>query len=243
MPKYTKEQTELYTSIYKKLLSILKYNTSIGQAFESELKSALEQGFPIDFTLDFTPYKRYGTLLHIAIRLQNDAVVYLLHAGADVNVLDCSINVLDCSLNALMLAIYHENPAKIIREILKRTEDINYKNNKGYSALALLCREAVLSKFRDWQNDLAVLNMLLKAGASTEGLEAILKDSLESAQQSLLSIYDSGTDQVKRVKKLTAYIANFQQQQKELKTKGNEAVCLSPILAYGKNISFYEYEL
>lgn len=235
MPKYTKEQKELYTSIYKKLLSILNYNVSIGQAFESELKSALEQGFPIDFT----PSKRYGTLLHIAIRCQNDAVMavmYLLYAGANVN-------ILDGSRNALILAIDNESPAKLVKEILERTEDINHKNNDGYSALALLCREIVLYKFRDRQNDLAVLNMLLKAGASTEGLEVVLKDCLENAAGSLLAVYDSENEAAERVNKLTAYIANFQQQQKELKTKGNEAVCLSPILPYGKNISFYEYEL
>ena len=110
MPKYTKEQKELYTSIYKKLLSILKYNVSIGQAFESELKSALEQGFPIDFT----PSKRYSPLLYEAIYRSDSAAMYMLDAGSDVN-------ILDNYRNALILTIELGSSAEVVEKVLQST--------------------------------------------------------------------------------------------------------------------------
>lgn len=230
MPRYSKEQRKLYTVLYKKLRLMLKYDASIGKMFESELTSALEQGFLIDFT----PSKRYSPLLYEAIYRSDSAAMYMLDAGSDVN-------ILDNYRNALILTIELGSSAEVVEKVLKRTIKVDQRDDCGYTALLRLCRNMVLYKFRSRPNDFTILNLLLKAGASTEGLDDFCSDFLDRDPTSINGLRDK--EKIDRKEKLVSYVKRFLQHQEELMSEKKSTECLPPVSSNGYAPSFYEYEL
>ena len=124
--------------IYEKL-NIAIENSRTGYTFMRLLKSALQQGYPINFfpTSDSYP------LIHYAINWRKwDLVQALLDADADVNVKD------NFGRNVLMVAIKCEAGSQMIIEIAKKTDDLNLVDHSitELSALGMLCQRYVFSE-------------------------------------------------------------------------------------------------
>lgn len=102
--------------------------------FRKELKLAISKGFPINFS----PIgNSYGTLLAESLVLNQNCAYILLDAGADVNVLDENGN------NILILAIIKGVKAKLIVDILTKTQDINHCNAWNSNAFNYLAEEYI----------------------------------------------------------------------------------------------------
>ena len=114
------------------LLTMIRVDSyeAIGKTFESVLESALEKGYPIDYA----PTKRDLPLLLEALHLSDEAAMYLIDAGADVNAEDKYQGH-----SVLIKAIDNRCAPCVIKKILDRTSDVNHKDDLGYSALKFFC--------------------------------------------------------------------------------------------------------
>ena len=165
----TKAERKEYINIYQDLLIILHHNVTIGETFKSKLYSALDKGFPINFTL----FKR-KPLLYEAIEYDysGDGTRILLKAGADVN-----ITVGYLHRTALQYAILNTLiPVDIIKEIIDKTTDINHKDIGGDSAFSLMCKimfsPSLWTQKGFMEKAYKVLNMLIEADADTSVLKS-----------------------------------------------------------------------
>lgn len=186
------------------LLTMIRVDSyeAIGKTFESVLESALEQGYPIDYA----PTKRKLPLLLEALHLSDEAAMYLIDAGADVNAEDKYQG-----RSVLIKAIDNRCAPCVIKKILDRTSDVNHKDDLGYSALKFFCFRVIHQRMyfvETDKNNFAVLDMLLKAGADTSVL-----DNLEIKN---LGKYSAETE-----RKMREHIALFKQQQEELSNNNN----------------------
>lgn len=85
--EYTEEEIKRYEAAYKRLDKILRSDNQEAEEFRRELRSALEKGFPIDFTMES---EQKLTLLHSSLINSSNAIFIgipqiLIEAGADVN--------------------------------------------------------------------------------------------------------------------------------------------------------------
>ena len=124
-----------------------------GYAFEKHLVNELAGGYPIDFT----PVGVHS-LLELSIReYKPEITLILLKYGADVNVRNSDKTVLEFE------AVFGTSE-QVLKETIKRSNNINYRNPSGNTALGLMCHAYVRNIVPNNER-LQAINQMLMAGA------------------------------------------------------------------------------
>ena len=150
---------------YCELSKILRKRDLDYDSFSDILYRFISEGFNINYR----PNEKSMdvTLLMLAIfeyeTVTDDIVRLMLKVGADVNLTDAD------DWNALMLAINFNRSAKLISEILEKTDNINQISKAGRSAFGICSRKYISSRMFRKPNDasylLEIVKLLLQAGA------------------------------------------------------------------------------
>ena len=152
------KQEEKFTELYTRLDETLMYSRK-GTKFLQLLKSALKEGFPVDYTPKVYGTAKYPTLLHRAITHEREVpMAALLEAGADVNILDNN------NRNVLLQLVFNSYcTLSEIKEIVDKTDNLNLRDKfSGLTAFGVLARKFIYTGKAETHT---CLHYLLRLGA------------------------------------------------------------------------------
>ena len=175
----------------------IQYDHKKLEEAEKYILEAIANGFPPDHSAEVNKRKGH-TLLHKALSIVTvppykytlpDA---LMKAGADPNLTDC------WGWNGLMTALIYGQDCNIVRHVLVKTKDLDWRSNNGQSAFTVACKCFVTNSenqrdANNWEN----IRMLLDAGVKPNLMydkATACEGKVELLQNKICSYYEQKTE-------------------------------------------------
>ena len=177
--------------------NFIQYDHKKLQEAEKYVLEAIANGFPPDHSVKVNERKGHS-LLHKALSIVPvpsynytlpDA---LMNAGADPNLRDC------WGWNGLMTALIYGQDSNIVRRVLNKTKDLNWRSNNGESAFTAACTCFVTNSenqrdINNWENVRMLLDAGVKSNLMYEKVTAC-EGKVELLNKKIYSYYEQKTE-------------------------------------------------